>query len=291
VCLVDLEDRGSAAVLAQPAHHLVLAAERDVQPADTAVRHPLDGAEPGARHGADDPGELALVRVGARHRHTALRPVPLHPVGREAESAGLDGLGHEARHLCDVVGVRGFVRRATLAHHVAPQRAVRHLRADVDRARDAVEHVEVLGERLPSPRDAFVERGAGDVLDPFHQLDEPLVAIRRDRREAHAAVAHDHGGDAVQRRRLEERVPRGLPVVVAVDVDESRRDDQARSVDDLGRLGAHRADGSDLAAVDRHIRHERRAARAVDDETPANHQLMHMCPHDPRARRPARPSP
>ena len=38
-----------------------------------------------------------------------------------------------------------------------------------------VERVEVLGEGLPAPLDALVQRGAGDVLDAFHDLDQPLL--------------------------------------------------------------------------------------------------------------------
>ena len=51
----------------------------------------------------------------------------------------------------DVVGGRRLVLRAALAHDVGAHRAVRHLRADVERARHRVERVEVLGEALPGP--------------------------------------------------------------------------------------------------------------------------------------------
>ena len=93
------------------------------------------------------------------------------------------------RHRVDVVGGRGLAPRAALPHHVQPQRAVRHLHRDVDVERPAVERVHELGERLPVPREALVQHGAGDVLDAFHQLDEPVVVGRVHRREADAAVA------------------------------------------------------------------------------------------------------
>ena len=79
--------------------------------------------------------------------------------------------------------------RAALPHHVQAQRAVRHLHRDVDVERPAVERVHELGERLPVPRQALVQHRARDVLDAFHQLDEPVVIGRVHRREADAAVA------------------------------------------------------------------------------------------------------
>ena len=85
-----------------------------------------------------------------------------------------------------------------------------------------LERVEVLGEGLPVPLDALGERGAGDVLDALHQLDEPLVPVGARRREADAAVAEDGGGHAVPARRREVRVPGGLAVEVGVHVDEAR---------------------------------------------------------------------
>ena len=63
---------------------------------------------------------------------------------------------------------------------------------------------------------------ARDVLDAFHQLDEPVVVGRAHRREADAAVADDDGRDAVPRRRDHALAPRRLAVVVGVDVDEAR---------------------------------------------------------------------
>ena len=53
------------------------------------------------------------------------------------------------------------------------------LNGDIDRPRSPGEQVEVLRERLPTPRHAFVERGAGDVLDALHELDEPALATGR----------------------------------------------------------------------------------------------------------------
>ena len=88
---------------------------------------------------------------------------------RHAHCARVDRFRDDARHLRDVVGSRGLVARAALAHHVGAHGAVRHLRADVERELGGVERVEELGEGLPRPADAFGQRGARDVFDAFHQ--------------------------------------------------------------------------------------------------------------------------
>ena len=135
-------------------------------------------------------------------------------------------------------GVASSSLARALAHHVDAQRAVRQLRAEIDVARPRFERVEVLAERFPRPVQALVERRAGNVLDAFHQLDQALAVLGLHRREADAAIAHHHRGDAVPARGLQTRVPGRLAVVVGVDVDEARRDQQALGVDLLGARAA-----------------------------------------------------
>ena len=112
----------------------------------------LVGAGVGA---GDDLALLVAVAVEARRRE------PERPVGQRAPA--------ELGHAGDVVG--GGVVVAAVAHHVVAQRDVGDLGADVD-AVGRVDGVEVLAERLPAPRDALVQGGAGDVLDGLHQRDE-----------------------------------------------------------------------------------------------------------------------
>ena len=183
---------------------------------------------------------------------------------------------------CDIRSISSgdaaaFDVRAAVAHHIGAERGVRNLGADVDGPAHRVEHVEVLGERLPSPRHALGECGARNVLDAFEQTDEPFVTIRRNGSESHPAVAEQHRRDAVDRRRREVGVPGDLAVVVGVDVDPARRDDQARRVD-LAATGTDRARLPHLGdglGVDRHVCRPARAARPVDDDASANHEIMH----------------
>ena len=210
-------DRGGE--LAHPRH---LALGRREVLAERAGRRELEdpGAELAER--AADAEQLVLRGERAGHRLTVDRHVRDRARRRHAERAGFDRLAHDDGHRLDVGLGRGLVLRAALAHDVAAHRAVRDLRADVEHLRDAVDRVEVLGEGLPAPLDPVRERGAGDVLDAFHQPDQPLVLVGLHRREADAAVAHHDGRDAVPARRREHRVPGDLAVEVGVDVDEAR---------------------------------------------------------------------
>ncbi len=143
-----------------------------------------------------DAGELADGGLGGGRCAAVDRAVVVGAAGAEAGRSGDDRLAGERAHLGDVVVARGDAGEGSLAHHVDAQRVVGDLTHDVDGARAHVDRVHVVGERLPVPADALGERGAGDVLHAFHQLDEPLAILLAHRREADPAVAHHAGGDA-----------------------------------------------------------------------------------------------
>src|SRR5690606_34029883 len=94
-------------------------------------------------------------------------------------------------------------------------------------------------------------------------------------READAAIAHHDRGDTVPARRRHFGVPRRLPVIMGVDVDEARGDDLAAGVDFLCAPAELFADRDDPVAVDRDIGDKGRAARTIDDGAAANHQTIH----------------
>ena len=224
-------------------------------------------------------GADLLVR-GERAGYLAAvdRLVQLEPVHREAHRARADAFGDQLGHTDDVVVGGGLVGRAPLAHHEGAHRAVRHLGGDVEGARDAVERVEVLADGLPVPPDRLAQGRAGDALDALHQADEPVVAVGRGGREADAAVAHDHGGDAVPDRRREQRVPGDLPVVVGVHVDEAGRDREAGGVELLATGLVDGADRGDAAVVDGDVGRRRATTPAVDHGSVPDHQIVHGSP-------------
>ena len=198
-----------------------------------------------------------------------------NPRGRDAEGAGLDRLFDDATHGFDVFGGGGLVACATFAHHVGAHRPVRHLGADVDAETTLVEDVEVFGERLPPPGDALRECCPGDVLDAFHELDQPLFASRVHGGEPDSAVAHHDRRDAVSGRRVQFVVPGDLAVVVGVAVDEAGCDDEPGGVDGSGGVTRRRrSDVDDHAVFDGDVADETVCSGAVDDGTAADLQVV-----------------
>src|ERR1700741_4964567 len=160
--------------------------------------------------------------------------------------------------------------------------AVGDLAAHIDRVLLHADRVQVLGIGLPAPGDALGQRGAGDVLDTLHQLDQPLLPSRPDRGKPDAAVAGDHRGDPVSAGRLEQAVPAHLAVVVGVDVDEYGGHHFPGVVNSFGGLTGHlvvagaTADNVDDGAVlDGDIRSITLRARAVHDGATDDLQVEH----------------
>jgi hypothetical protein len=251
------------------------AEQRELTVEVVEVGHGLEHAHADGADGAGDAQQLVGAGGEARGHAAVGGLVGDGARGREPEGAGLDALGGEAAHPVDLVpGRHGGVVRAAVAHHVAAQRAVRHLGGDVDGLGSAVQGVEVLGEGLPVPGDALVERGAGDVLDPLHQGDQPLVTVGTHRGEAHSAVAHHDGRDTVPGGGAEGRVPAGLAVVVGVDVDPARGHDEPLGVELAPSGAGDLADGGDAALVDGDVGSSAGRARAVDHRAVADHQIV-----------------
>ena len=72
-----------------------------------------------------------------------------------------------------------------------------HETTNVEPPRPAFETVEIFRECLPCPVDALSQSGSGDVLDTFHQLDQPVLAARLHRSETDTAVPCDDRGHSM----------------------------------------------------------------------------------------------
>src|SRR6185437_8149934 len=201
---------------------------------------------------------------------------------REAQRPRLDALAHQPGHRVDVRGRGRLITRAALAHRVCADGPVRDLAADVDGEAPPFDRIEVFGVAFPAPRDAFGQRGAGNVLNALHQFDQPVLTAGAHRGETHAAVAGDQGGHAMATGRLEQAVPANLAVVVGVDVDEPRRDDAAGGIDGFRRLplqsgfvGRAPHDLDDPAVPHADVGSVTGHTRAVNDGATDNLQIEH----------------
>jgi len=111
--------------------------------------------------------------------------------GGKTKGSGEHRLACDFPHLCDVALVGILQIDRPIAHDEHANRSVRQQGADVDIAWLTFKRGQVLAERFPFPLEALVHDGAGNVLDAFHQFDQPLPIFGFARSEADAAIAHD----------------------------------------------------------------------------------------------------
>ena len=212
-------------------------------PVDLGMRLDRDLAVHAARHDFEHSGaefledigqgfQLVFLRQRAGHDLAPAGAMGEHAAGRNAQRASLHAFAHKILHLRNVVSRRLPARRS-FAHHIGTNRSVRHMRADIHGELAFAQHVEIVAEAFPAPCDARVERGAGDILDPFHQLDQPVLLTGPHRRETDAAIAHDHRRHAVPAGWRELAVPGRLSIEMGVDVDKAGGDQQAARIDDI----------------------------------------------------------
>src|SRR5258707_744684 len=113
----------------------------------------------------------------------------------------------------------------------------------------------------------------GNILDAFHQLDQPDMVARPARREADPAITHDRGGDAVLRGRRDVLAPGDLAVIMGVDIDKAGRDQFAPGVDLFLAFAGDLADLGDAAAGNGDISLIEIAALAVGNVAAADHEI------------------
>ena len=157
--------------------------------------------------------------------------------------------------------------------------------------RRAVDAVEPLAEGVPVPRGARLQRVEGHAFDGGHHAHHVVDVLVGNRRDGEAAVAADHGGDAVERRRRDSGVPQDLRVVVGVDVDEAGGDDEAVGVDHPRGVSdgvGDRVTEHDASVTDADVAPVTRRAGAVDDLGAAQEHVERAghLRHHPRSLRP-----
>ena len=168
----------AAGALDERPHQRHLLAGEVVVLAEVGVGDHLHDAAAGLAHRADERHQLVLAGEAGAERQAVAGAVGVRPAGGEPDGAGLDAGLHGGGHGHQLLGGRELHRvGAALTHHVGPQRGVRDVRADVDGVLAPGQRVEVVGERLPVPREALGQRRAGDVLDALEHADQPVVLV------------------------------------------------------------------------------------------------------------------
>ena len=236
----------------------------------------LQHAGVGLPHRLCHRSELGIARR-QRRRQAAVGSLVLGgAAGGEPERARFERLGDQLADPLKLGGARqlGVVGTA-FAHHEEPQRPVRQLAAHVHHTGSGRERVEIFRVAGPAEVDALGQHGARDVLHALHQIDQVVLGTGLHRGEADAAVAEDRRGHAVPRRRRHLGIPRGLPVVVSVDVHPARQHQVPLGVDLAASPPRHRADLQHRAIAQGHIGCARRAAAPVHHRSVPDHHVSH----------------
>ncbi len=233
----------------------------------------FEHAMPGAAHRAADCDQFFRGGGGAGDDLALDIAMDHGAAGREAQRPGAHALFDDLRHLRDVIGGGDGAGPLALAQHIGAHGAMRDMGGDIDGAWEFLQRVEIFGEAFPFPGHAFGQRGAGNILDPFHQPDQPFVLVGARRREADPAIAHHHGGDPVPARGCHLLIPGRLTVVIGVDVDKAGGDEVACRIDLFGGVAGHRTDLRDQPACDGDVAGKAVVPGAIDDGAVANDQV------------------
>ena len=136
-----------------------------------------------------------------------------------------------------------------------------------------VEGVHVLPDRFPAHSDG-VEHLHGNGFNVGQKLGQPGRLARAHRCQRQRAIADDDGGGAVIAGEGAQRVPGHLRIIVAVIIDEARRDHQAVGINRTRRSIPEFADRDNFALADANIATEGRHAGAINDATVLNQEII-----------------
>ena len=182
--------------------------------------------------------------------------------GGIAECALLESLAQQPPHGCQPRRIGGAIAQSQSAQ---TQLAVGHQRQHVDPRPRFTQPVEVFRHAVPPQRYAAVE--AVDVAGR-----QTWIANRR---TPETAIADHLQGHALCQRTHRARIDQQRVIRMAVDIDESRCDDQSRRIDMVRRLTVEVTYSNDAPILHANIGNTRRAARAVDHRAARDAQVQH----------------
>ena len=203
-------------------------------------------------HDAAQREDLVLARVARRHHVARGVVVGARPPRREAHAARGEARVEQraASRRCRRPSPSPFVARSP----ITTRRIVEWPTMKPALSASVPSILSRYSPKLaPVPRHAFLQRADRHALDARQHVQQVVGVLGLERRDREAAVAADHGRDAVQRRRRERGVPEHLRVVVRVDVDEAGRDHLAVGVDRARRLVVDVADRGDAPVGDAEV--------------------------------------
>ncbi len=200
---------------------------------------------------------------------------------RETAAAGFHAQLKQAAHLGQFRWRGTTVLGRFRAHDIHEQRDQRHIGQHVDALGGALETLHEFGECFPVPRKSRLHGLERHRLVAGHGEHRALAVFGLARGEAEAAIADGDRSDAVPAGNRAPRIPEQLGIVMRVQIDETRRDDQPAGVKDLPRIAIQPADLRDFPVADADVADKPTASEAIDDRAAANDRVKsahHLSP-------------
>ena len=156
------------------------------------ITHDLEHTSTGRTNSFSNTDQLVGLGVERGSKLALACPMVCGTRGTETHTACLDSVANQVRHSGNVLGSCWLTVGAALTHDMKPESPMGDIGPAVDVVRNSFDRVEIFGEAVPVPGQAFVQRCPGDIFDAFHQFDELVVVFVVYGRETHTAVTHDH---------------------------------------------------------------------------------------------------
>ena len=196
---------------------------------------------------------------------------------RKAKRAGGHAFRRQPRHFRTLFRCGHRMGLGCFTHHMHAQGRMRDHGRDVYVIRPRIQCIHIFGEAFPIPGQAFGQHNLWQILHAFHQLHEHIAPIRPARREAHAAIAKQRRGHAIDGRRKQPAAPSRLGIVMRVDIHKARRDDQPLGIDFIRTARRNFTDFYNTAITNGDIGFIRRRAGAIHQRATTNDQACIAC--------------
>ncbi len=165
-----------------------------------------------------------------------------------------------------------------LTHHIVTYGTVRNLCTNIECVLFRSKIINVLRKSFPfTPFDTLEQRGAGNIFDPFHQLNHSPLTARRAWGKSNATVTHHYTRHAMAKGWVNLIVPTDLAIKVSVDINPARRRIGSVSIDCFFCTAVYFTHCRNLATFNGHITAVGFVTQPINNRCVLYKVVVHSC--------------